>query len=314
MTLPVTDQEIKDAVFSIGDLKSLGPDGFSICLWDIIGNEFSLAIKEFFESGRIKPCLEDIVSHAQSAFVKQRSMIENIYLVQEIVRKYARNRVSPRCLLQIDLKKAYDSMSWKFIKETLEQLKFPRTMVKWVMQCVSTPTFSLFVNGGYHGFVEGRKGLRQEDPISPLLIGMKYLSRLLIGLENNANYRFHPRCEMLKLSHLAFANDLIFFSRGDSNSVKQLLDCLGKFSNCSGLIANNLKSNFLYAGIKVVELEHIRCLTEFQEGNFPFKHLGIPLAASRLNKMHYAPLINKIFDSSVVGRITQSHMQENWNL
>ncbi|XP_057958654.1 uncharacterized protein LOC131151426 [Malania oleifera] len=161
----MTDQEIKDVVFSIGDLKSPSSDGFSACFfkkaWDIIGNEFALAIKEFFESGRIKPCLEDIVSLAQSDFVQQRSMIENIYLVQEIVRKYARNRVSPRCLLKIDLKKAYDSMSWKFIKEMMKQLKFLGTMVKRVMQCVSTLTFSLSINGRYHGFFEGRKGLRQ---------------------------------------------------------------------------------------------------------------------------------------------------------
>ncbi|XP_057982366.1 uncharacterized protein LOC131167587 [Malania oleifera] len=187
-------------------------------------------------------------------------MVENIYLVQEIVRKYARKRVSPRCLLKVDLKKAYDMMAWNFIKEMLIKLNFPGRMVKWVEQCITTTSYSLSINGGYYGFFKGRKGLRQGDPLSPLLfvIGMEYLSRLLVGLEQDRLFRFHPRCEHLKISHLAFSDDLVMFSRGDSNSVQALMKCLDAFSKCSGLHANNMKSNILHAGIKAVELEQIR--------------------------------------------------------
>ncbi|XP_057982278.1 uncharacterized protein LOC131167491 [Malania oleifera] len=57
MTLPVLDEEIKSAVFNIGDMKSPGPDGYSACFfkksWNIVGKEFSLAVKDFFETGKL---------------------------------------------------------------------------------------------------------------------------------------------------------------------------------------------------------------------------------------------------------------------
>ncbi|XP_057953010.1 uncharacterized protein LOC131147253 [Malania oleifera] len=223
-------------------------------------------------------------------------MVENIYLVQELVRKYAKKRVSPICKLKIDLKKAYDSVSWKFLNEMLVQLNFPQAMANLIMECVSATSYFISLNGGYFGFFEGRKGLRPGDPLSALLfvIYLEYLSRLLKSLEENSNFNFHPRCEHLKITHLAFADDLITFSRGDFNLVKLLLDCLGNFTQCSGLIANCLKSNLFSAGVKNKDLDGIKRITKFNEGEFPFRYLGIPLAALRLNFMHYSPMINKI--------------------
>ena len=52
---------------------------------------------------RLSPILEDLIDPAQSAFVPNRSMTENIYLVQELLRKYCWSRISPRCIMKIDL-------------------------------------------------------------------------------------------------------------------------------------------------------------------------------------------------------------------
>ncbi|XP_028190711.1 uncharacterized protein LOC114376680 [Glycine soja] len=62
-------------------------------------------------ANRIAPVLETIIGETQTAFIKNRKMMDNIFLVQEILRKYARKRPSPRCLLKIDLHKAYDFIS-----------------------------------------------------------------------------------------------------------------------------------------------------------------------------------------------------------
>ncbi|XP_057958449.1 uncharacterized protein LOC131151213 [Malania oleifera] len=114
-------------------------------------------------------------------------------------------------------------------------------------QFVLSTSYSLSVNGGLYGFFEGKKKLRQGDPLSPILfvVCMEYLSRLLKNLESDRDYKFHPKCGDLKISHLAFADDLILFARGDYSSVKKIMECLGDLSDCSGLRANLFKSNMI---------------------------------------------------------------------
>ncbi|XP_057953116.1 uncharacterized protein LOC131147628 [Malania oleifera] len=230
MLLPISDEHIRLALFSIGDDKSPGPDGFSAVIAKIIAK-------------RIKPCLEDLISYAQAAFFQGRNMVKSIYLVQELIRGYSKKRMSPRCLLKIDLKKAYDSVSWAFLEDMLKNLNFPKRMISWVMECVSTASYLVSVNGRLNGFFKERKGLRQGDPLSPFLfvIYVEYLSRLLKSLEGK--FKFHPKCGELKITHLVFSDDLMLFSRGDVVSVKYLMDFLKEFAQCSDLSANCLKSN-----------------------------------------------------------------------
>ncbi|GAB2283251.1 hypothetical protein Dimus_017774, partial [Dionaea muscipula] len=58
---------------------------------------------------RLASCLGDFIDRAQTAFVRGRSMKDNVCLLQELMRKYSRKRGTPRCLLSVDFKKAYDS-------------------------------------------------------------------------------------------------------------------------------------------------------------------------------------------------------------
>lgn len=80
-------------------------------------------------SNRLAPILVSIIDQSESAFVKGRSLIENVHLAQELLRHYNRKRTSPRCLLKIDLTKAYDSIDWSFIKSVLEGLGFPARFI-----------------------------------------------------------------------------------------------------------------------------------------------------------------------------------------
>ncbi|GFY96554.1 2-oxoglutarate (2OG) and Fe(II)-dependent oxygenase superfamily protein [Actinidia rufa] len=110
-------------------------------------------------AARLSPILESLIDPGQSAFVPNRSMVENIYMVQELLRKYCWNRISPRCIMKVDLRKAYDTVNWNFLEDVLSGLGFPALFIQWIMQCVSTTSYSISINGSLHGFFKGKQGL-----------------------------------------------------------------------------------------------------------------------------------------------------------
>ena len=223
-------------------------------------------------------------------------MVENIYLVQELLRKYGWKRISPRCIMKIDIRKAYDTVNWDFLKDILSGMGFPNIFIVWVMQCITTTSYSVSINGTLHGFFKGQQGLRQGDPISPFLftLCLEYLSRNLKRLKFNADFNFHPKCADLNITHLAFADDLILFARGDVPSIKICMDCLNQFGDVSGLRINANKSNVFMAGINHIDMAEIKSITGFRVGEFPFRYLGIPVAATRLTIEQFRPLTAKI--------------------
>lgn len=119
----------------------------------------------------------------------------------------------------------------------LAALQFPEKFVKLTMTCVRFPIFSLMVNGAIHGYFGSKRGLRQGDPISPLLfvICMEYLTRIMRRMEEHPLFKFHTRCKQSKLTHMVFADDIILCCEGDFPAVYTMLQAFKLFSASSGL-------------------------------------------------------------------------------
>ncbi|KAL0368410.1 UNVERIFIED_CONTAM: Retrovirus-related Pol polyprotein from type-2 retrotransposable element R2DM [Sesamum calycinum] len=204
---------------------------------------------------RLSPALEQLIDSSQAAFVGGRNITDNIFLAQEMVRQYSRKRISPCCTINVDLRKAFDSVSWAFLSRVLH----------------------------------GRSDV--ADPISPLY---GVFSRLIKRNTSNSDFNFHPKCEKLKITHLLFADDLMLFSRGDLPSIHMLMECLQEFRDVSGLAVNTAKSNIFTADIQDDILDEVLAMTEFARGHIPVRYLGIPLAAQRLSVTDYSPLVDQI--------------------
>ncbi|XP_074301434.1 uncharacterized protein LOC141632823 [Silene latifolia] len=101
------------------------------------------------------------------------------------------------------------------------------------------------------GHFKGAKGLRQGDPLSPLLftVAMEYFSRIMAFTTDTMPFKFHPMCGKLRLSHLMFADDLLLFSKGDIASIMVLLRSFSTFSQASGLQINATKTNAYFQGV-----------------------------------------------------------------
>ncbi|XP_020263008.1 uncharacterized protein LOC109838990 [Asparagus officinalis] len=92
-----------------------------------------------------------LVNEAQNAFVKGRQISSNILLAHELAKNYNRKHISPRAMLNIDIKKAFDTINWGFLKEMLIGLGFPDAYVGWIMACITYPKYSIAFNGALHG-------------------------------------------------------------------------------------------------------------------------------------------------------------------
>lgn len=144
--------------------------------------------------------------------------MHNVLVGHDILRHYNR-KTSPRCRMKIDLRKAYDMVSWEFLEEILIGIGLLERFT--IMTCVSFPKFSINVNGESHGYFEGKRELMQGDLVSPLLfvLVMEYLSRILRSMIELPGFKYHPMCKQLKFIHLIFSDDLMIFCKGNLGSV-----------------------------------------------------------------------------------------------
>ncbi|XP_074314320.1 uncharacterized protein LOC141649533 [Silene latifolia] len=132
---PITADEVKKCLFSIPSNKSPGSDGLltqinSTVITLIPKIDRPTSVKHYrpisccnvlykviskLLCSRLALILPDLICKTQGAFVKGRSILENILICQDLIRQYNRGKASPRCLFKLDLQKAYDSIEWAFV-------------------------------------------------------------------------------------------------------------------------------------------------------------------------------------------------------
>ncbi|XP_062118795.1 uncharacterized protein LOC133832472 [Humulus lupulus] len=208
---------------------------------------------------RLALVLPDLVQPNQRAFVKGHSIAHNIMIFQDLIKNYGRISTSSRCAIKINLSKAYDTIDWDFLEDLLKALNFPQKFIGWVMSCIRNTSYFLLMNGRVQGKFKGKKGLRQGDPMSPLLfvLIMEYLTRSLQLAALNSPFRYHPMCKSLKLINLCFADDLLLFCKGSISAVKSVKEVLDEFAAVTGLSINSHKSHIFFGGVSSLDRSRI---------------------------------------------------------
>nr|XP_017256449.1 PREDICTED: uncharacterized protein LOC108226007 [Daucus carota subsp. sativus] len=245
---------------------------------------------------RLSPFMNTLISHTQTAFVKGRQISDGILLTSEIYHslKSARSR---GLILKIDFAKAFDSINWGFLFEVMELMQFDSKWIHWIRKLFDSSRVSILVNGSPTDEFHPTRGLRQGDPLSPLLFNLigEALSCLLksahnSGLFNGVSVAGYPE----KISHLQFADDIILFVANDSHSVRGIKATLKIFEVISGLKINYGKSKLYGFKESPEQLKQWADWLGCSIGNDQFTYLGATIGQSPKKSIFWKPLEQKL--------------------
>jgi mannosylglycoprotein endo-beta-mannosidase len=127
----------------------------------------------------LAPELHNLVSPGQSTFIKGRSIQDNFLYVRNVI-KAAHKKKSPLFFLKLDIAKAFDSLNWGFLLQVLTIMGFGQ---RWrnIISLILGSSSRIMLNGSLGAPFNHRRGLRQGDPLSPMLfiLAMEPLQCLL---------------------------------------------------------------------------------------------------------------------------------------
>lgn len=237
-----------------------------------------------------------MVAPNQSAFIWGRSIHDNFVLVQHLA-KYLHRRGDPRIMMKLDISKAFDSVSWSFLLEVLTRLGFGEKWRAVLCNLLASSSTRVLLNGEPGEEIIHRRGLRQGNPLSPMLfiLVMEALTSLIqraddLGLLTPLATR--PVGHRLSI----YADDVVLFASPTAAELEFIKALLRVFGEASGLRVNMSKSAVI--PIRCVE-EHVQQVSNSMEcdvSSFPCRYLGLPLSTKRLTAAELQPIIDRIAD------------------
>lgn len=117
---------------------------------------------------RLKGVADKLIHSTQTAFMKNRNIMSGIMCLHEILHETKR-RKEVGVILKLDFEKAYDKVNWKLLFARLENRGFDAKWCTWIKQVVIGRTVSMKMNNKIGTYMKSFKGVRQGDPLSPIL-------------------------------------------------------------------------------------------------------------------------------------------------
>lgn len=194
LLVPFTKVEFYQALKQMHPDKAQGPDGFGSAFyqkfWELTGDDIFREGVSWLEQGmfsyglndanivlipkckdpstmndlanRLKGVLPKVISETQFAFIKGRSITDNVMIAFELLHYMKRNTTKKRgeVAFKIDISKAYDHVDWGYMRLLMLKLGFDQRWVNIVMMCLSTVRYSVLVNDQKVGAITPGRGLR----------------------------------------------------------------------------------------------------------------------------------------------------------
>jgi len=210
-------------------------------------------------------------------------------------------------LIKVDIVKAFDTVNWRFLLSLIQHMGFSRRWCDWISLILSSANTKVILNGSPGRRICHARGLRQGDPLSPLLfvLVMESLNALLrLAEARRLLTTLHPK---IKERTFMYAYDVVVYlspAQQDLVLTRGILEMASKKKR--GILeifagASGLKTNVAKCRISSIQCDleaTVTLLTHFpgKIDPFPIQYLGIPLGLRRLSKATMQPLVDRVAD------------------
>ena len=201
-------------------------------------------------TNRLNKVAQIVLSPTQTVFMPGRNIMEGVVILHETIHEL-HTKKSDGVIFKIDFEKAYDKVKWPFLQQTLRMKGFSPKWCRWVEGMVTGGSVGIKVNDDICPYFQTKRGLRQGDPMSPILFNIVADMLALLIKRPKADCQIRgviPHLVDDGLSILQYADDTIIFLDNDLEQANNLKLLLCAFELLSGLKINFHKSEIFYYG------------------------------------------------------------------
>ncbi|GJZ52720.1 RNA-directed DNA polymerase, eukaryota, reverse transcriptase zinc-binding domain protein [Tanacetum coccineum] len=295
---PVSDDEIKMALFDIEDNKASGPDGYTSkffkSAWSVVGKDTCSAVKEFFSSGKLLGEFNaSIISLIPKVVVPKKVIdyrtIRCCNVVYKTISKVITNRLKGVLSGLVGENQSAFIPGRQISDNILLTQEFMRGYQWNVGQRASRCAFKIDIQKAYD--TVNWKFLEFILKCSWFLQGGK-------GVETGGSYL--PLS--LHIGHGGPKSD----DQKTCLSASVLRRGLDDFCLCSGLLPSMSKSEAFFGNVSSSVKADIGLVMPFKEGVLPIKYLGVPMVSKRITDRDCKVMVEVIRKRVGIGEINPS--------
>ena len=190
----------------------------------LIGIYYKVISKMLAE--RLKVVMGNIIGETQSAFLQGRYILDGVLIANEVIEELRKTK-RKGLVFKVDFEKAYDSVEWDFLLDTLKMMGFGVRWCNWSRTCLQSALVSVLINGAPTEEFKMNRGLRQGDPLAPFLFlaVAECLNALMCEAREKGLFEgLAVGKEKVEISHLQYADDAIFMGKWCPSNIINLTE------------------------------------------------------------------------------------------